>query len=85
MSGGGDGAPSHALIERADGSTQVAMKEVVMLKPGDRVRIRTGGGGGYGDPRQRDRDRVRTDVAQGYVSPEAARDVYGLIEQPVRS
>jgi N-methylhydantoinase B len=85
MNGGGDGAPSHARIERADGSTQVAMKEVVMLKAGDRVRIRTGGGGGYGDPRQRDRDRVRTDIARGYVSPDAARDIYGLIEPPVRS
>ncbi len=49
-----------------------------MLKAGDRVRIHTGGGGGYGDPQQRDRDRVRTDVRRGYVSPEAARDIYGL-------
>ena len=49
-----------------------------MLKAGDRVRIWTGGGGGYGDPKRRDRERVRTDVMRGYVSPEAARKVYGL-------
>jgi N-methylhydantoinase B len=82
LNGGGDGAPSHVLIERADGTTQVAMKEVVMLNTGDRVRVRTGGGGGYGDPRRRDRERVCLDVARGYVSAEAARDIYGLDESP---
>ena len=78
MNGGGDGQPGHVLIERADGTTQVALKETLMLKAGDRVRIHTGGGGGYGDPKRRDRERVRTDVMRGYVSPEAAREVYGL-------
>ena len=66
------------LIERTDGTTQVALKETLMLNAGDRVRIRTGGGGGYGDPKQRDRERVRTDVMRGYVSLEAAREIYGL-------
>jgi N-methylhydantoinase B len=84
LNGGGDGQPGHALIERADGTTQPALKEVVMLKTGDRVRIHTGGGGGYGDPQQRDRGRVRTDVMRGYVSPEAAREIYGLNEGGVR-
>ena len=36
---GGDGLPGHVLIERLDGSTQVALKEAVMLEAGDRVRI----------------------------------------------
>jgi N-methylhydantoinase B len=51
-----------------------------MLRAGDRVRIRTGGGGGFGDPRKRDRERLRTDIKRGYVSAEAARDIYGLNE-----
>jgi N-methylhydantoinase B len=63
---------------RADGTTQEALKETLMLNAGDRVRIRTGGGGGFGDPRHRDRSRVRTDVMRGYVSAEAARHIYGL-------
>lgn len=50
LDGGGEGKPGHVLIERADGTTQVALKETLMLKAGDRVRIQTGGGGGYGDP-----------------------------------
>ncbi len=82
INGGGDGQSGDALIERPDGSTQAALKDVVMLEAGDRVRVHTGGGGGYGDPRRRDRDRVRTDVMRGYVSPEAARDIYGCDETP---
>ena len=76
--GGGDGRPGDVLIERVDGTSQAALKETLMLAAGDRVRIHTGGGGGYGDPRRRDRDCVRADVTRGYVSQEAAREIYGL-------
>ena len=79
MNGGGDGAPGHVLIERADGTTQAALKEVVMLKAGDRVRVHTGGGGGYGDPKTRDRDRVRDRRdARLCQRAGAAREIYGL-------
>jgi len=78
LNGGGEGAPGHVLIERVDGTTQVAMKEAVMLNAGDRVRIWTGGGGGFGDPKQRDPARVQIDIRRGYVSAEAARDTYGV-------
>ena len=43
---------------------------------GDRIRNLTAGGGGFGDPAQRDPARVRDDVLDGYVSKEAARDIY---------
>jgi N-methylhydantoinase B len=78
IDGGGEGSPGNAIIERTDGTTQAALKEVVMLNAGDRVRVHSGGGGGYGDPKRRDRDRVRNDVRRGYVSPQAARETYGL-------
>jgi N-methylhydantoinase B len=42
--------------------------------------VTAGGGGGYGDPRRRDRARVAADVAQGYITPAAARDLYGWDE-----
>jgi N-methylhydantoinase B len=35
------------------------------------------GGGGYGDPKQRAPAEVEDDVAQGYVSKDAAKQVYG--------
>ena len=45
MNGGAPGASGTALIERTDGTTQAALKDVVMLKVGDRVRIQTGEAG----------------------------------------
>lgn len=78
LNGGGEGEPGAAIIERTDGTTQNALKDVIMLNAGDRVRTRTGGGGGYGDPKRRNRDRVRLDLQRGYISPEATREVYGV-------
>jgi N-methylhydantoinase B len=80
MHGGHDAEPGNVTILAADGTTRHALKDAVQLKAGDRVRIDTGGGGGFGDPRRRDRARVREDVAKGFVSPAAARTVYGLDE-----
>jgi N-methylhydantoinase B len=45
---------------------------------GDRLCLVSPCGGGYGDPMERDRDAVRADVSEGYVSPESAREKYGL-------
>ncbi len=47
------------------------------FEPGDRVRLTTPGGGGYGEPAKRDPEMVREDVAEGYVSAEAATRLYG--------
>ena len=49
------------------------------LRAGDVVRMETSGGGGYGDPLIRAPDRVRDDVALGYLSPDQARDRYGVV------
>jgi N-methylhydantoinase B len=48
------------------------------LADGDVFRLETPGGGGYGDPKKRDPARVLNDVNEGYVSVEAARDIYGV-------
>ena len=41
--------------------------------------VATGGGGGYGDPRERSVELVQRDVIRGFVSPESARDNYGVV------
>ena len=56
----------------------VHAKTTLRLLPGEVFAVRTAGGAGYGDPRKRDRELVRRDVADGYVSAEAARRDYGL-------
>ena len=47
------------------------------LAPGQRMRIIEAGGGGFGDPKARERAAIAEDVTQGYVSRQAARDIYG--------
>lgn len=48
------------------------------FSPGSLLRVETPGGGGWGDPQDRDPEAVRLDVLRGYVSPEAARDLFGV-------
>jgi N-methylhydantoinase B len=50
----------------------------VVLEPGETIVSMSSGGGGYGLPRERDPERVRLDVAEGWISPGRARDVYGV-------
>ena len=38
----------------------------------------TPGPGGYGSPEERDPERVREDLREERISPEVARDVYGI-------
>jgi N-methylhydantoinase B len=49
------------------------------LRSGDVAFSRSAGGGGYGDPLERDAEQVLIDVAYGYVSPDGARDDYGVV------
>lgn len=77
--GGADG-PGHAYALESGGTSHAIGVHASGLKvePGARVVCLSAGGGGYGDPRQRERAAVVRDVASGYVSPAAARDIYGL-------
>lgn len=52
------------------------------LGEGDSFLLRAGGGGGVGDPRLRDLDRLSQDLAEGYVSAEAAIRDYGAAIDP---
>jgi N-methylhydantoinase B len=49
------------------------------LQKDDAFTLRAGGGGGFGPPRERDSRKVAEDVRQGYVSPRAARELYGVV------
>ncbi len=87
--GGGSGVSTRYTLVRADGSEQLlggkmgdryesAKKSGVPLRKGDVVRIESGGGGGFGRPSERAQDEVQSDVNDGYISGESARDAYGL-------
>jgi N-methylhydantoinase B/oxoprolinase/acetone carboxylase alpha subunit len=48
------------------------------FRPGDVCVIKVPGAGGFGPPRQREPELVRRDIELGFVTPEVAREVYGV-------
>jgi len=56
----------------------------IPLSPGDVFRMYTGSGAGVGQPKDRDMRRVIDDLRDGYISPKAAKEVYGLSEDAVQ-
>ncbi|WP_432839867.1 hydantoinase B/oxoprolinase family protein [Dactylosporangium sp. CA-092794] len=80
LAGGLSPEPNRVIVfPGTDRERSVSTKRTAVAA-GDRVTLLTAGGGGHGDPRERDPGLVREDVAEGYVSPEAARDVYGVAD-----
>ncbi|HKG25379.1 MAG TPA: hydantoinase B/oxoprolinase family protein, partial [Thermomicrobiales bacterium] len=76
--GGQPGAPTRYVVERGGKLIPVPSKASVPLQKGDRLIVETAGGGGYGPPGERDACAVAEDVANGYLTPEEARAIYGL-------
>jgi N-methylhydantoinase B len=80
VDGGRDGRAGRCVLQPDTPDERVLPTRIsdVPLPPGARFRLETPGGGGYGDPRRRDPAAVLDDVLDGYVSPEAARELYGV-------
>ena len=80
--GGLSGVPVGAWIERNGTIEEFDTPGKIAghaLAEGDVVMVRSAGGGGYGDPLERPAERVATDLRDGYISPTAARELYGLV------
>ncbi|MDX2159029.1 MAG: hydantoinase B/oxoprolinase family protein [Hyphomicrobiaceae bacterium] len=75
--GGLDGSRTRIEIERNGQIIKLKSKDRVDLRAGDILTLTSSGGGGYGAPGQRDARLVANDVAQGYVTAEAAARDYG--------
>jgi N-methylhydantoinase B len=74
--GGQAGAPGRIRI--GEDGADLPSKGEWRIDPGQTLIFETPGGGGHGDPRDRDRKAVDLDLEDGLISPEAARDIYGL-------
>jgi len=82
LTGGREGSPNYAEVIRRDGSIeQYAVVTALEVNEGDVIRIHTGNGGGHGDPADRPHELIADDIANGLLTPERAREVYGF-EQP---
>ena len=73
-------APS--ILARTTNARSTPKAANIPLARGDTLLLELGGGGGWGDPLTREPERVLDDVRNGYVSPEAAREVYGVVIDP---
>jgi N-methylhydantoinase B len=78
LEGGLEPEPNQVVVfPGTEREMRVSTKRVA-VEVGDRVSIFSAGGGGHGLPSERDPEAVRRDVAQGIVSVEAARTIYGV-------
>lgn len=73
--GGQDGAPTK--IAQDDG-TAMQGKGKQFVAHGRIVEMAFPGGAGYGPAGERDRPSIRHDLAQGYITPQSACEIYGL-------
>ena len=73
--------PSTAVLNPGTPEERPMFSKVagMRLKKDEVISWRLAGGGGWGDSFERDPERVRQDVAQGYVSREAAERDYGVV------
>jgi N-methylhydantoinase B len=79
LSGGRDAIPPQVIVNPGRPDERRMLKcNRAPLKRGDVIRTMTGGGGGFGNPRERDPELVRADVLDRHLTPEAARQRYGV-------
>lgn len=83
--GGGPGAPTYVAMVTDAGTAELPQKVTDLpVQAGTRVIMRACGGGGYGEPARRSRDAVTADLRLGFISPEAAAQIYGYDATPGR-
>ncbi|MFB6396930.1 hydantoinase B/oxoprolinase family protein [Polymorphospora lycopeni] len=82
LAGGHEPDPNQVVVfPGTDREARVSTKRT-RVEVGDRITLLTAGGGGHGDPRDRDPAAIRADIAEGYVTPAAARQIYGFEDYP---
>lgn len=78
--GGTDGERAHAYhVTTAGVETEIKGIGSVVLQPEERLVHELSGGGGYGSPLEREPELVLEDVREGWISPQRAADVYGVV------
>ena len=79
LRGGHDAETNGMLVYPGSDHERWTLMQRFAMAIGDGFWNYSGGGGGYGHPLERDPEAVVEDVLDGYVSSEAAREVYGVI------
>ncbi len=81
VAGGTNGGPNKLVLNMGtDREENLGMFATnVPLRDGDSIDFLSNGGGGYGDPLERDPELVLNEVIDGFLSPEEARSMYGVV------
>jgi len=75
--GGKGGALAESILNPQGNGEQLHSKETREIKKGDVLSFRLSGAGGYGPPAMRDPKAIAEDIADGFVTREAAERDYG--------
>jgi N-methylhydantoinase B len=81
--GGKPGALAQSILNPQGNGERLHSKETREIKQGDVLSFRLSGAGGYGPPEKRDRQAIADDIADGYVTREAAQRDYGCAPDQV--
>lgn len=84
--GGGTAKPCHTVAWPGTAKEQVFYDRHAHVGPlftGETVSVRSGGGGGWGPPLKRDPALVARDAKNELITMEIAREVYGVILDPI--
>jgi N-methylhydantoinase B len=80
MGGGDDASPySNRFLVGAPEEYAIELSATAQLPAGAVMAYQYGGGAGFGPPLERDPEAVKEDVLDEIVSPERARDKYGVV------
>ncbi len=78
--GGEDGRKNEMYIVSPNGESRIFRTfSLGPIEPGETLITKGAGGGGWGDPLDRDVEKVRDDVQNELISPDRARDIYGVV------
>jgi N-methylhydantoinase B len=77
LEGGLPGATSKLAMRAPDGTVEPLGKcSALVIPPGSVLQLLCGGGGGWGPPEERTLEAIESDIREGYVTAEAARQTY---------
>jgi N-methylhydantoinase B len=79
--GGADGGVNRVRIVQGNRPyvpEHLSKDQDIQIAAGDLIEVSTPGGGGYGNPFERDPALVARDVARGYYTRAAAKELFGV-------
>ncbi len=79
LEGGNEGSGNFIEVIKSDGkSERFSFVSGLTVNTDDVIRVVTSCGAGYGDPKKRDARKVKADLKNGLLTPERAKEVYGV-------